>query len=428
MVKRPVFFYGWIIVAITVISMILIYGIRHSFAVFFSRILQEFPWSRGNIAVMFSLNIFIYGLLAPVAGALADRWNPRRVMLLGVLILGLATAGCALVSELWHFYLLFGCLMPLGSAFSGWPIMAPSLINWFTKRRGLVLGLGQMGGGLSFVYSIFIEFTISQMGWRETFIVLAVLLIIFLLPLYLFFFYYRPEEKGLHSYGGEVASPAPPSSTGGAGIRSSMLWERTLGEILRSPRLWFLVLSYALFWGVGCYLVLAHQVKFTEDAGYSSLFSVSIFALFGITLFMGQLSGFVSDWLGREKTVTLATVLSIGALIALLLVRDTSQPWLLYAYSISLGYGAGLFSPTLFAASADIFYGRHYGAVAGLLLAGMGAGGAVGPWIGGYLFDLSGSYTSSFILCMVSMGLSCIMLWMAAPRKAALSHIKEKGR
>ena len=421
MVKRPVFFYGWVIVAIIVVSMVLIYGIRHSFAVFFSRILQEFPWSRGNIAIMFSMNIFIYGFLAPIAGTLADRWKPRRVMPLGVVILGLATAGCAFANKLWHFYFLFGCLMPLGSAFSGWPIMAPSLVNWFTKRKGLVLGLGQMGGGLSFVYSIFVEFTISQMGWRNTFIILAVILVIFLLPLYLFFFYYRPEEKGLYSYGVEPAAPSPPSSAEGPVFRNPMILERTLGEVMRTPQLWFLVLSYALYWGVGCYLILAHQVKFTEDAGYSSLFSVSVFALFGITLFMGQVSGFLSDWLGREKTVTLATLLSLGALIALMSVRDTSQPWLLYVYSISLGYGAGLFSPTLFAASADIFPGRNYGAVAGLLLAGMGAGGAVGPWIGGYLFDLSGSYTSSFILSMVSMGLSCISLWLAAPRKTTMS-------
>jgi sugar phosphate permease len=219
MVKRPVFFYGWVIVAIIVVSMVLIYGIRHSFAVFFSRILQEFPWSRGNIAIMFSLNIFIYGFLAPVAGTLADRWKPRRMMPLGVVILGLATAGCAFANKLWHFYLLFGFLMPLGSAFSGWPIMAPSLVNWFTKRKGLVLGLGQMGGGLSFVYSIFVEFTISQMGWRNTFIILAVILVIFLLPLYFFFFYFRPEEKGLHSYGVEPTAPLPPPSAGGGVIR-----------------------------------------------------------------------------------------------------------------------------------------------------------------------------------------------------------------
>ena len=394
MVKRPVFFYGWVIVAIIVVSMVLIYGIRHSFAVFFSRILQEFPWSRGNIAIRFSMNIFIYGFLAPIAGTLADRWKPRRVMPLGVVILGLATAGCAFANKLWHFYFLFGCLMPLGSAFSGWPIMAPSLVNWFTKRKGLVLGLGQM-------------------GWRNTFIILAVILVIFLLPLYLFFFYYRPEEKGLHSYGVEPAAPSPPSSAGGAVFRNPMILERTLGEVMRTPQLWFLVLSCALYWGVGCYLILAHQVKFTEDAGYSSLFSISVFALFGITLFMGQLSGFLSDWLGREKTVILATLLSIGALIALMSVRDIPN--------LGSSNGAGLFSPTLFAASADIFPGRNYGAVAGLLLAGMGAGGAVGPWIGGYLFDLSGSYTSSFILSMVSMGLSCISLWLAAPRKTTMS-------
>jgi MFS family permease len=71
-----------------IIGMILIYGIRHSFAVFFTPILEEFTWSRGNISIMMSLNIFIYGFLAPVAGILADRWRPRILMPLGIAILG----------------------------------------------------------------------------------------------------------------------------------------------------------------------------------------------------------------------------------------------------------------------------------------------------------------------------------------------------
>jgi hypothetical protein len=75
---------------------------------------------------------------------------------------------------------------------------------------------------------------------------------------------------------------------------------------------------------VANYLVLAHQVRFAEDAGYSSMFSVSIFALFGVTLFLGQSCGFLSDWLGREIVGTLAAVLSIVALVALGAVRDTS--------------------------------------------------------------------------------------------------------
>jgi sugar phosphate permease len=417
MAKDGSFFYGWVIVGVSVVSMVLIYGIRHSFSVFFSPILSEFGWSRGNISIMLSLNIFIYGLLAPLAGALADRWRARRVMPLGIVILGLATAGCGFGGELWHFYFLFGVLMPLGSAFSGWPILAPALMNWFVKRRGLVLGLGQMGGGLSFVYSIFIEFIILEWGWRSTYLVLATILVFLLLPLILFFFYYRPQDKGLTPYGSAEVKVGQGSKGDGVDTESFPASDWTLGQVLRTPQLWFLVISYALYWGIGGYLVLAHQVKFTEDVGYSSMFSVSIFALFGITVFIGQLFGFLSDWLGREKTGTLAAILSIIALLALISVRNTSQSWLLYIFSICFGYGSGLFTPTIFAGSADIFHGRHFGPVAGLLLTGMGAGGAIGPWLGGYLFDISGTYVSAFILSIVSIALACIFLWMAAPRK-----------
>ena len=194
-VKDAPLFYGWIIVFVTVIGMILIYGIRHSFAVFFSPILEEFGWSRGNISIMMSLNIFIYGFLAPLAGTLADRWRARVVMPVGIAILGLATAGCFWTRELWHFYFLFGILMPLGSAFSGWPILAPALMNWFVKRRGMVMGISQMGGGLSFVYSILIEFIILHYGWRLAFLVLAGTVgFSSLSPVFLFFLLPPPRE------------------------------------------------------------------------------------------------------------------------------------------------------------------------------------------------------------------------------------------
>ena len=177
MVKRSRFFYGWNIVGMSFISMTLIYGMRHSFSVFFPPILNEFGWGRGSTSIMLSLNVIIYGLLAPIAGSLGDRWKPRSTILSGIIILGLATASCALAQRLWHFYLLFGVLVPLGMAFSGWPLMTPTLTNWFEKKRGLVLGLGQMGGGLSFSYSIFAEFFISHLGWRLAYVVLAIILL-----------------------------------------------------------------------------------------------------------------------------------------------------------------------------------------------------------------------------------------------------------
>jgi MFS family permease len=418
MARRSRVFYGWIIVGISVVCMTLIYGIRHSFSIFFPPILHEFGWARGRTAFMMSLNILIYGFLAPVAGSIGDRWKPRRIMLIGVTILGLATASCAFASKLWHFYLLFGVLMPMGSAFSGWPLLGPALANWFAKRRGLVMGLGQAGGGLSFLYGVFAQFTISQLGWRYAYVVLAGTLVALLLPLYLLFFHHRPEERGLKPYGAAELSAveAPKSATVVVKDRLSRDW--TLGKAMGTYQLWLLVLSHSLYWGVGAYLVLAHQVKFTEDAGYSSMFSASVFGLFGIFLAGGQASAFISDWIGREKTITLASILSIGALVSLLLVKDTSQPKLLYLYATCFGYGAGLYSPTIFAGTADLFHGSHFGGIAALLLTGMGVGGVVGPWLGGYIYDISGSYSGAFLLCMGCFGLACIAAWIAAPRNA----------
>jgi MFS family permease len=418
MVERPRFFYGWVIVGTSLASMTLIYGIRHSFSVFFPPILDEFGWTRGSTAIMLSLNVLTYGICAPVAGSLGDRWRARSVMLSGIIILGLTTAGCSLAHQLWHFYLLFGILVPMGMALSGWPLFTPALTNWFAKRRGLVLGLGQMGGGLSFVYAMFAEVTISHFGWRWAYCILAGMLVAFLLPIYLFVFRFRPEDKGLRAYGAPehpVIEEMLNEKLNGETLRASG-W--TLGDAMRTYQLWFMVLSNFLFWGMGCYLVLAHQVKFAVDAGYSSIFSASVFALYGVFMVLGQFSASVSDRIGREKSVTLSAVLAVVALGAILSVKDTSQPWLLYLYAICFGLGAGHFAPTIFAGMADLFYGRHFGGIAALLLTGQGAGAAIGPWLGGYIYDISGSYKAAFIICMACFALACVAVWVAAPRNA----------
>ena len=417
MVKRQLFFYGWVIVCISIVFEILIYGTRHSFSVFFPPILNEFGWSRGSTAFMLSLNLLIYGFTAPVAGSLADRWKPKSVMTMGVIILGLALFSCGLANELWHFYLLFGILIPVGSAFSGWPLLGPALANWFTKRRGLVLGLGMMGSGLSFTYGIFIALVISWFDWRQAYFIIASILVMILLPLLLFLFHHKPEDKELKAYGTNDMLPDNELTFKINHAQNHLAVDWTFGQAMRSHRLWLLVISQALYWGIGCYLVLAHQVKFTQDIGYTNTFAASIFALFGIFMAVGELSGFISDLMGRERTVFLTTVMEIIAVVSLISVTDTSQPWLLYVYAGCFGYGAGLYLPAFFAGVADIFHGKHYGAIAGLSLTGAGIGGVIGPWFGGYMYDISGSYVSAFYLCIASFILSFVAFWIAAPRK-----------
>lgn len=414
MIRRSPFFYGWYLVGITIFSMMLVYGVRNSFSVLFSPILDDFGWYRGSTAIMLSLNILIYGLSAPLAGLLVDRWKPRAVAILGILILTSGTALCYFANELWHFYLLFGVLVPIGTAFCGAPVLNPSLMNWFGKRRGLAISLGQIGGGLSFAYGMLVDAVISQWGWRPSFLVTAAIVLVVLLPIFLLFFYYRPEDRGMKAYRADE-----PSATEEAGeVINSAAPDWTLRTALRTHNMWLLVLSQFCYWGIGNYLVLAHQIKFAMDAGYSSTLATSVFALFGIASIGGQICAYIADSIGREKTVTVAVVLAIGALVALISVKDTSQPWLLYVYAICSGFATGLFSPNVVAGMGDIFHGKNIGAISALLLTGTGIGGAIGPWLGGYIYDITRSYNIAFIISMASFAVAGISFWIAGPRNA----------
>ena len=418
MTRRFPFFYGWVIVGIAIASMPLIYGIRHSFSVFFPSILDEFGWSRGSTSVMLSLHIFFYGVAAPFAGTLGDRWRPRRIMPIGAVILGAAAAGCGFATQLWHFYLFYGLLTPFGLAFCGWPLISPALANWFSKRLGLVMALAQIGGGLSFVYTIFAEFLISQLGWRSAFFVLGAILAGVLVPIYIFFFYYHPREKGFEAYGSDDTGQGPAAASRATKSKRPIAAGWTLEVAVRSRQLWLLILAQFLYWGIGCYMILAHQVRFAEDVGYSSMFAASIFGMFGVFMIAGQLTSSVSDWIGRELTIGVSIILSLVAVAALMAVKDDSKPWLLYVYAVGFGYGAGLFSPTIFVGAADIFHGPRFGSITGLMLAGMGVGGAFGPWIGGYLYDTTGTYVYAFAMCLVCFLLAGVAFILSAPRNA----------
>jgi len=116
--------------------------------------------------------------------------------------------------------------------------------------------------------------------------------------------------------------------------------------------------------------------------------------------------------------MTIATILSITALFSLASIEKSMNPWRLYLYGVAFGFGTGLQLATIFAGAADMFYGKHFGAIVGLLLAGMGVGGAIGPWLGGYIYDYVGNYIIAFRLAMFSIALACVSFFFAAPRKA----------
>jgi MFS family permease len=420
--KTPIFF-GWYLVGIMIIALTLVYGTRSAFSSFFPYLLDTFHWERGATAIMMSLNLLVYGITAPFVGTLVDKWKPRAVAVIGILVLAVSTAACHYATELWQFYLLYGIGVPLGTSLGGSAVFNAMIMNWFQKRRGLALGLGQIGGGLSLAYIMIIDWVNINWGWQYSFFVIAGLIIVVLAPLYLVVFRYKPSDKGMKPWGAEEVSPLSgriPRFTEAKPAEPD--W--TLRRAFKTYQLWLLVLSNFCFWGLGNYLVIAHQIKFVEDAGFTSTQASSIFALFGIVSIGGQMATFISDSIGREKAVLIAIGASLIGMGALISVHNTADMWLLYVYAIGAGFATGLFTPTVIVSFADLFHGKNIGAISALALTGIGVGGAFGPWLGGFIYDLTGSYTGAFIMSMAAIAFSGMTVWIAAPRNA--KKLREK--
>jgi MFS family permease len=166
--------------------------------------------------------------------------------------------------------------------------------------------------------------------------------------------------------------------------------------------------------------LLTHHVAFAIDLGYSPIYASSVLSLLGILFAFGSLAGLVSDRIGRELTMTIASAIGISGIVALALIQDTSQPWMLYYYAIAVGLGFGLTAPTIAASATDIFQGPKVGTTIGFIWLSFAMGGAIGPWLGGWIFEFTGSYLVAFILAMVLYAVACAAIWLAAPRKVRL--------
>ncbi len=423
MEKTPPLFYGWYIVLTGILVYSVGYGARYSFSVVFPSLLEEFRWPRDTTALILSVHLLVYGLVAPVTGRLIDQLGPRRTMTLGTLLLscGLALSGWS--SRPWHLYFTFGVLTGAGLCLIGAVSFTTVLRNWFERRRGLALSLVFLGAGSAFGWYPLIAYLIQRGGWRFAFLMQAVTIPILLLPLILFIVRYHPRQKGLTSDGsfqpsGIASRPQPENTRIVDPDWAAVDW--TLTRAFRTRRFWLMCLSTFALWGVTQHILVAHHVAFAIDLGYSKLYVSSVLSLFGLTFALGSVAAFISDRIGREPTMLLGTVCGVSGILVLAFMADTSRPWMLYYYAVAFGLSMGLTTPTMAAAVTDIFQGPRVGAAIGFVWFSFAVGGCIGPWLGGWAFEVFGSYRWAFLLAAAWYAVACLAVWLAAPRKVRL--------
>ena len=420
--QKPRIFHGWFILAGALLIVSIACSMRYSFSVFYAEILGEFGWSRAETAAAFSVGLLVYGISSPVVGTLVDKFGPRGVLLFGASLLASGLLAMSQVNSIWLFYFLFGIVMAVGINAIGFAVHAAYLPNWFVRRRAFAFGILLAGQGAGNVLVGLYQRLIASFGWRAAYAVLAVITFSVVMPLAVLLIRRTPQEKGLLP-DGTAGSLAKEESSG---VRESSIdlliinreWatsEWTLVRALRTYRLWMMFLMFFSF-SVALNLILAHQPIYSQDIGFSTMFAASIFALAGFTTIIGNLCGFISDRLGREVTYILGVFGTIIAVVVLMSATP-SQPWLQYLYAVFWGISLGIGTTAIYPSLADLFAGKHFGSINGFCMLGFGVGGAIGPWLGGHIFDVMKNYTLAFVIVIVMLGLSSIFLWVAAPRR-----------
>lgn len=414
--RRPPFYYGWIIVAVTFVTMGIGVNARTSFSLFFAPIIDEFGWDRGVTAGAFSFGFLVSAILSPLMGRLMDRTGPRTVMELGVLLMGSGLLLAPLTTQPWHLYATIGCLVGAGSICLGYSGQSLYLPNWFVRKRGLAVGLAFAGVGIgSIIILPWVQLLIDRTGWRSASWAMGVLVLAALVPLNLLL-RKRPEDIGLLPDGdtAPTAATIPPPSNIVDPVWAATDW--TLGRAMRTARFWWISIGY--FCGLYVwYAAQVHQTKYLVEIGFtpaSAAWALGFVSLFGIP---GQIYlGHLSDRIGREWVWTIASLgfaTCFAALIALQYAPTLLLVYVMVVVQGFLGYG---FTSVLGAVVAEIFQGKHFGAIFGTINFSALSGGAVGPWVTGILHDIYGDYTLAFLIGIALSALSATAIWLAAPR------------
>jgi sugar phosphate permease len=423
--NHPKIFYGYFILVAAFLIVTIAYSMRYSFSVFYKEILNEFGWSRAETATAFSISMIVYGLSSPLVGALVDRLGPKRVLAFGALVLAGGLFGLSQMNSIWLFYTLFGVVAAIGINALGFAVHNSYLPNWFVRRRGMAFGVLVAGAGGANVLVSQYQRLISSIGWRAVYQVLALLTIVVVVPLAIFIVRQSPREMGLLPDGARDQTATKREENGNR-LASQVVdndWvatQWTLRLVLTKSRFWLIFMAQ-LCLSFSMNLLFTHQPIYVQGIGFSPVFAASIFGLAGVSAVVGNLLSFVSDRLGREVAFTIGVSGAIMAVAALMLAT-TSQPWLLYVYAIIWGICFGSGAPAVISGMADMFSGRNFGAINGFFLSGFGIGGAIGPWLGGYIYDTHQSYTLAFIVMIAVLIMAIGFFWLAAPRKVWLVH------
>src|SRR5947209_5811907 len=412
-------FYGWWVVAAFSVTTFISTGIRHAVGPFLKPMVADLHLDRASFSLVIAVSLFLYGVFMPIAGLLLAAFSLSVVASVGPVLLAIALVMTAMVRDFWEFAAVYGVLVPLGLAGTG-PVIASGVVaRWFNKRRGTalsVLGSASMTGMSLLVPAV--TWLIITSGWRITYTMIAVAVLVIMMPLCLWVVRDSPESVGLMADGGTVK---PGMSTGPV--------ERVTGaEALQTLAFWQLAGSFFTC-GFSMSLLSAHGIPMLTDHGYTPMFSSWAFGVLGgSSIGFTVLLGALSDRFGRRPVLAAIYAGRVLIFAGFFLIRDNPAAILMVAVlgGITMA-GTGAMTSAL---TADIWGRFSVSPVLGVIFLVHQTGSAIGSSLAGALFETTGGYGAAFgVPSLLLMGAAVVALkidkgsrrvWRAEPAPAAI--------
>jgi MFS family permease len=403
--KSP-FFYGWIMVATCFVAATS-YGLFYTFGVFFKYLQADFGWGRALTGSVHSLHLVIYAFSTYFFGRLTDSYGPKRSLCLGALFIGIGLSLCSLINSIWHLY-LFYLIASLGS---GVTVSLPNstVQKWFVQKRGLALGLVTAGVGAgTLLLAPLSQYLIVSYGWRNTYLIIGFSYWA-LLTLNACFMVDRPERRGLKPYGWKE-NEGNDELAGHGQNSGNQDWPAR--EAMKTKAFLLIVLIY-FFTNLPIHMIMIHIVPYATDLGISKTFAASALGLIGGISIPGRVGmGVLSEKIGWKQGLFLCCLLCALMLFWLIWVRTF---WMLLVFVLVYGLFYGGKITTIPGLIGYFFGSRSLGEIIGMIHAASLTGGIIGPVLGGYLFDRSGSYSIAFLTAALAFSASAILTLFTHP-------------
>ncbi|MFC1907596.1 MFS transporter [Chloroflexota bacterium] len=399
---KPKFFYGYVVVGISFLISMTIYGAMYTFTVFLEPLLAEFGWSRAATSGAFSLFMVFHGLLYIATGRLTDRFGPRIVITICSIFLGLGYILMSLIDTIWQLYLVYGVIISIGVSGAFIPL-ASTIARWFILKRGVMTGILTAGVGVgTMLLPRLASWLIEGYGWRNSYVIIGGLLLVVIL-LAAQFLRRDPYQMGLLPDG---------RNESGAGTENNEATGYWLSAALRTRQFWLLCVVWAGF----LYSIMAtmvHIVIYATGLGFSPGNAANVMVIIGGFSVIGRLAlGYLADRMGIRPSMMVCLIALSILLFWLVFTRDM---WSVYLFAVVFGFAYGglvtLASPLV----AELFGLRSHGVLLGIITFVGTIGGAIGPVMSGYIFDIRESYQLAFLVSAIVAAMAAVLALLLRP-------------